>query len=194
MTAARTPSEILVGELQAARGRKGWTQRQLADRLEELGAPLDRSTIAKVESGKRGVLLDEVFWFAVALDVSPPALVLPRDAEPVQLAPALEAGSWEALQWFRGLYPLAATDAAESPVDSPAVRFFYEACPDYEAETIRRFPGVRDIWFLASLAMTYGSGDERLESLERVLIHMREDLAAEIRKVRRRKEASDGPR
>jgi len=126
---------------------------------------------------------------------SPAALVLPRDAEPVQLAPALEAGSWEALQWFRGLYPLEATHgAAESPADSPAVRFFYEACSDYEAKTISRFPGVRDIWLFASLAMTYGGGDEWLESLERVLIYMREDLTAEIRKVRRRKEASDGPR
>ena len=57
--------------------------------------PIDRSSIAKIESGKRGVSLDELFWFAVALDVSPMALCVPRDGVELQVAPTVAAFGWE---------------------------------------------------------------------------------------------------
>ncbi len=46
------------------------TQAQLAQRLAELGTPIDRAGIAKLESGIRCVLDYEVVALAAALDVS----------------------------------------------------------------------------------------------------------------------------
>ena len=64
------------------------SQQGLADRLNQLGARVDRSVVAKVESGKRAVSLEDAFRFALALDVAPVHLLVPIDSdEPIHLAP-----------------------------------------------------------------------------------------------------------
>lgn len=180
---ARPPSEVLPGELRALRRHRGWTQQELADQLEELGASIDRSTVAKIESGGRRLTIDEVFLFAAALEVSPLALLLPRREEVIAVAPKLNASSTDVLQWARGVHPLGLTD----PAEAGAYRLFYEARPDYEAAAIRRRPGIRDLWMLAHLAMVYAGADEEgaLVSLQRVLGYLSADAGAELAKLDR---------
>src|ERR1039457_2619992 len=100
---AQTPSEIFAVEVRATRERNGWAQQQLAPRLAALDCPIDRSTIAKIESGKRGISLDEAFAFAAALGVSPAALALPRGtATDVRVAPKRTVRGYEAHRWLQG--------------------------------------------------------------------------------------------
>lgn len=127
--------------IKSVRERHQWTQQQLADRMKAIGngAKIDRSTIAKVESLNRAVTVDEVFWFAAALDVSPLALLLPqRSDDEVRVAPGFPSTSVTGLvSWYRGLRPLILRSD-----DSTEVRFFNEQRPDYEVTAERRLPGV----------------------------------------------------
>lgn len=194
---ALTPGQIFVTELHATRNRKGWTQQQLADRLAELDVPIDRSTVAKIEASKRGVTLDELFYFAVALGVSPMALAIPRARDAfVRVVPNQEWGPWQATQWFRGiLHPNSQYEAWGD--NEKAVRFFYDARPDYEAHTVAEFPGLASMLQNVATAMKFvdekrrpeGNGwTEATGGLELALAcleKIKEDLPAEIRRVKR---------
>jgi transcriptional regulator with XRE-family HTH domain len=128
---AKTPSEIFAVEVRTTRERKGWTQQQLADRLAALDCPIDRSIIAKIESGKRGVSLDEAFAFAAALGVSPAALALPRGTDTdVRVAPNLTVRGYEAYRWLQGRAALIDHDK----------RFYNDARPDFEANAFQYAP------------------------------------------------------
>jgi transcriptional regulator with XRE-family HTH domain len=49
------PSEVFAERMQEVRERRRWSQQELADRLDELGWPTDRSTLARIEGKSRGV-------------------------------------------------------------------------------------------------------------------------------------------
>jgi transcriptional regulator with XRE-family HTH domain len=186
MVAASSPSDVFAEQVAAVRGRKGWTQQQLADALVAIGAPIDRGTVAKIESRKRGVSVDELVWFAVALGVQPAALLLPRSADAfVQLAPHPDyvAGTYEAHAWFRGLYPLR-SDAD----DGPRARFFFDEIPDAEVTAERVLPGIHDLYRLASLTLQYAAEPLGRQSLKRVLGFMAADAAALKERVARLEE------
>lgn len=77
---------------------------QLADRTAELGYPLTRSTIASLESGRRGtVTLADLLVLAMALDVPPVALVFPvgRVAS-VEPLPGVTDDPLAAAEWWSG--------------------------------------------------------------------------------------------
>ena len=121
---AMRPGQILAGQLRAVRERRRWNQQQLADRLAELGEPMDRSTIAKIENGSRQVSLDEALRLAAALEVSPvhlftdppneaPTSTKDRSAPArpqVRLAAKLTVSPREARMWVRGEQPLRGAD------------------------------------------------------------------------------------
>jgi len=62
----------------------------LAERLTELGLPTRQSTVARIETGKRGVSLDDAVALSVALDVPLVRLIAGQavDDEQIALAPA----------------------------------------------------------------------------------------------------------
>jgi transcriptional regulator with XRE-family HTH domain len=99
--------EVFSSRLREARDARRWTQQELSARLAELGAPMDRTTIAKLEKGQRQARVEELVAIAVALDVSPLYLILPLrlDAK-VKLAPKLVVEAIEALNWASGKGPL----------------------------------------------------------------------------------------
>jgi transcriptional regulator with XRE-family HTH domain len=89
------------------RKRHGWTQQDLADRLNSLGAHTDRAGVAKVETGKRGLSLNEFFQYAQALDVAPVHLVAPPNSdESISLGPNMECSPAELRAWIRGRLPI----------------------------------------------------------------------------------------
>lgn len=86
------PAEQLVGRARAAvaravkqaRSDRGWTQQQLADRLEELGLAIGRVGVARIETEARPVSLEEAVYLSAALDIDF-ADVLPRRSPSGQL-------------------------------------------------------------------------------------------------------------
>lgn len=107
----RYPSGTLAALLPAIRQRRGLNAQALADRIKELGGKLDRAAVSKIENGMRGVSIDEALLLAVALDVAPLHLFLPRDDDQtVTLAPEVMVTATQARRWIRGLEPLPGRD------------------------------------------------------------------------------------
>ena len=110
-TEGRRIEAIFAIRLREAREARGWRQQDLADRMSQLGSPMDRTTLAKIEKGKREARLGEVIALAAALDVAPTYLYLPIEGpEPVCLAPALAVDPGDARKWARGIKPLDPAD------------------------------------------------------------------------------------
>jgi transcriptional regulator with XRE-family HTH domain len=207
---------VFAAELAATRKRKGWTQPQLADELGRLAAPIDQTTIAKIEGGKRGVSVDELFWFAFALGVPPLSLCLPREADrTVRLAPDAVFWARDAWAWSRGsvglgalagdAYVAAVLGSSDGAMDASFERgrFYFDAVPTVELETARRMPEIWDIWrqaeHLKQLAedILFGAGHRvdpetmrppSVDDLIDALEDLREQVTAELRRNRRAKQ------
>lgn len=80
--------------------------RQLSERLGEIGHPMLPSGINKLENRKRRVDVGDLVALALALDVSPLALLMPAERRDVQLTPEVRA-EWErGWRWAVGERPL----------------------------------------------------------------------------------------
>lgn len=82
----------------------GMTQTELAERMTELGADWGRTTVAKLEAGRReSVSVGELLALALLFDIPPISLIAdPMHDELVPVAEGMEVGSWEALLWMCG--------------------------------------------------------------------------------------------
>ncbi len=118
-----TPDEATRARIRELRKRHAWTQQQLADQLNQLGARTDRAAVAKVELGKRGLSLTEAFQYALALDVAPVHLFVPTDSdEEITLGPQYTCTPKEMRGWIKGARPMfpfqnPRTYFAEVPLD-----------------------------------------------------------------------------
>lgn len=94
------------------------TAQQLSERCRELGVPIHRTTITKIENGRSRFDLGELIVLAVALNTSPVRLVFPGPYKAlVDVTPRVRVPEFQAAQWFSGLQPVlqdgvAASDAA----------------------------------------------------------------------------------
>ena len=95
-----------VGEAVAARRKAlGMTAVQLAAKTREIGYPISRVAISKIETNSRAGKLDvaELIVLAVALDVSPVAVLYPNLPEgEVERLPGDSGSAAAALFWFTG--------------------------------------------------------------------------------------------
>lgn len=112
----------LRARLDGVEGRKFSTQ-ALADRTAQLGHPLDRSVIAKLEKGHRqSISVPELLVLAHALGVPPLMLVLPLGQDQaVEVLPGRTVAVTDALRWLTGENPLpgdAWDDLATSTIPS----------------------------------------------------------------------------
>jgi transcriptional regulator with XRE-family HTH domain len=99
------PQSIVARRVKEERKRLGWTQKDLARRLAELGHGNEdqQPTIARIESGKRTVPIDELFALAAALETSPVYLLTPLDeSELVAVTPRVTIPANAARAWLRG--------------------------------------------------------------------------------------------
>jgi transcriptional regulator with XRE-family HTH domain len=112
-----TPSSYVGPQVLHFRKRKAWTQKQLVDRLHELGIKQtgwNQTKVHKLETGKlKRVLVDDVFELALALDVSPLYLLTPTEAFDEQenaykVWLGGQIASWPVVvrQWIRGVRPI----------------------------------------------------------------------------------------
>jgi transcriptional regulator with XRE-family HTH domain len=108
---ALTPQNAFRQQLKALREKRGWSQERLAEKVTELGTPMDQRVVSNIESGTRqDISLDEAFVIAAALNVPPPLLWLPLGAEDrVEITAKSKIHPHLALKWFTGRAPLATT-------------------------------------------------------------------------------------
>jgi transcriptional regulator with XRE-family HTH domain len=85
------------------RGRK-LTAQALADKCTELGLPVGRPAIAKLEKGLRQTItVGELQVISRALNVSPADLMFPLGQRgTVELMPGHHVDTWKAVQWWSG--------------------------------------------------------------------------------------------
>lgn len=109
--------QVIAERVRSARDIAGLTQQQLADRCDELGHPISRVTIAKIEGGAKdkprssdylramNLTVTEVLVLAAALDVPPVLMFVPLgDVESVQLG-GVEMHPHLMFEWIAGDEP-----------------------------------------------------------------------------------------
>jgi hypothetical protein len=113
------------------RKRAHVTASALGARCAELGRPLDRAVIAKLETGHRNsVTVDEVYILARALDVCPLSLLFaapPDDDALVEVLPGRRVPAREASWWYSGLRRLPETPCSNCG-DQPPKSFTCNWC------------------------------------------------------------------
>ena len=134
------PSEVFASRLRELRERQRLTQQDLADRLEALGAKTDRATIARTESGSRGIALDDALLYATALNVPLTVLITGPGENPIAVAPKRTATPAEVRDWLKG----------ENPLEGEHKRTYFTETEQVSDEDwlIERHPATRAINYL----------------------------------------------
>jgi transcriptional regulator with XRE-family HTH domain len=126
------PSEVFRSRLREVRRAKGWTQQELAGALSSQGVGITAFAIARLESGKRGISLDEAVAIAAVLGPSLLHMIVPLEERGrVHLAPQMSAKVIDARAWIRGQRPLQQADE----------QLFYFQAPPSEADWFPFVPG-----------------------------------------------------
>lgn len=161
---AATPSTLAASRMKAIRKALGLTQQGLSDKLAAVGEPMARGTIAKIESGLREFSLDELMAVAVALGVSPRALLLPLDGlqERVRVAPSVEVDGWELAGYLDGRGLLLEQLKRSEDETLAAMRAFdaHLELPKQIDEAVREHPAVSAVSRLAG-DVKYGAFRDR---------------------------------
>lgn len=146
-------------------GRKLTTQ-ALADRTAELGYPMDRSVIAKLEKGHRQTItVPDILVLSQALEVPPLLLLLPLgEADGVEIRPGIEVPTVDALRWFLGERPLPGTrwEGLDTEDGSPTIASF-----QVHQQSVDRFIGHRRNARMAREGTLPGYRPEDAEQFER---------------------------
>jgi hypothetical protein len=100
--------------------------------LEQLNVPLDRASLARLETGRRGVSLNEFMAISAALGAAPANMLIPLDDEcDVTISAEHTLSPTYTRQWVRGDFPLDPSDATT---------YFGVEVPTFEQESRRRCP------------------------------------------------------
>lgn len=98
---------IVGAAISKARKAAGMTASAASARMTELGVPIHRVALSKIESGERSATVNELLVIAIAFNTSPAALLFGHalvDGE-VEIIPDLKASAIVAVQWFSGEDP-----------------------------------------------------------------------------------------
>lgn len=103
-----TPGKVVGRRVREHRDLQGLTQSQLADRLRrDLDWSIERSMLARIESGDRQVSVDELFKLAAALETTPVLLMTPADeGELMQPLPWRAVTSSRVRAWISDEVPM----------------------------------------------------------------------------------------
>jgi transcriptional regulator with XRE-family HTH domain len=76
--ATATPEENAGRQLVVLRAERGWSQSEVARRMQASGYNWHQATVGRVESGKHPLRLNELMHLAAMFDVSPLRLIVPN--------------------------------------------------------------------------------------------------------------------
>lgn len=129
-------SERVAANVKRLRQSRGLTLDDLAARMAELGRPILKSGLSKIEAGDRRVDVDDLMALAIALETNVNVLLLDpeSDHEPTRLTEGHEAEREAAWHWACGELSLGAgpwpfARFAEHPKSPQDFRFQTEARP-----------------------------------------------------------------
>lgn len=112
--------------LRQIREARALSLRQLSERLEAIGRPMDASAVNRIELGERRVDIDDLIALAMALNVSPIRIIFPSAEGSVELTSTHAVSAAEAWAWADGDKPL--TVSASDP-DGDTLRFRLDSRP-----------------------------------------------------------------
>ncbi|WP_327090216.1 helix-turn-helix domain-containing protein [Nonomuraea sp. NBC_01738] len=104
---AVTYTRTVAAAIRHHRKRQGLSVQSVADRCTDLGYPIERTNLAKLEGGARtSMSVAELLVLARALDTPPLTLLAPigQDA-PTEILPGIETAPGEAAAWLDGTTP-----------------------------------------------------------------------------------------
>jgi transcriptional regulator with XRE-family HTH domain len=99
--------DVIAEQVTTLRKERGITAQRLADELNKLGVEWTRDTVTKFETRRRGSIdVTELFALALVLNVPPPLLLVPIDAESVPVVPIDNVSAYRTWLWLLGEHPL----------------------------------------------------------------------------------------
>ncbi len=102
--AMSTTWSVQIGaEVRRRRERAGLKFNSLSERTRELGWPVHRVALPKIESGERDISIRELVGIAAALDVSPLTLVFPNVLDDVEVLPGVIIAGIDVFAWWTGV-------------------------------------------------------------------------------------------
>lgn len=117
-----SPTATIAKRVREVRARRGWTAEDLAEKLAEQGVNWERSTVAKLENGKRqNVTLTEWLALAAVLNVAPVHLLLPIEEgeDAYQVTPTRVERVEQVRGWVRGFWPLPGSNVIQHQGEMP---------------------------------------------------------------------------
>ncbi len=127
---ALAPTRALAARVRELREKRRLTAAQLAAAMTRAGIKWDRSTVAKLETGRReNVSVAELLALAYVLEVAPVHLLVPLDDDQLyQVTPGRVEPARSVRRWVRGAVPLDGTDPRAFWSEVPADEWdWYEA-------------------------------------------------------------------
>jgi transcriptional regulator with XRE-family HTH domain len=102
--ATRTITAVIAERMRTLRDEARLSGPALATAMSKLGIPWNRTTVAKLETGRReSVSVRELLALALVLDVPPISLLAdPKSNDLIPVAEGVEVGPWDALLWLSG--------------------------------------------------------------------------------------------
>ncbi|MFE5199996.1 helix-turn-helix domain-containing protein [Streptomyces sp. NPDC056601] len=116
-------ARMVAGNVRRLRELRGKTIYELAADLKNLGRAIAPSAVAKIERGERQVTVDDLVALAIALGVSPSALMLPQVDDPKVRVEVTGAGAipadiaWDWMDGQRAMYAPFAQDQTAAMLD-----------------------------------------------------------------------------
>lgn len=116
-------ARTVAGNVRRIRELRGKTIYELAGQLKQMGRAIAPSAVAKIERAERQVTVDDLVALAIALGVSPSALMLPQNDAPTVHVEVTGAGAidaeraWDWMDGQRALYAPIELDRTAAMLD-----------------------------------------------------------------------------
>lgn len=115
-----TATNFVRKQVKRLRNERGWSAKQLAERLKGLGIPWDRDIVANFENGRRAsISLEETLALAYALDIAPAYFIIPDDNDQLVDIARQQVRSINARSWLAGFGVLPGTDQRRWRLNQP---------------------------------------------------------------------------
>jgi transcriptional regulator with XRE-family HTH domain len=95
------PSEVFAGRLRETRQARGLSQAELARRLTDAGRPMSKAALLRIESGERGLSLDEALALAHGLNAVAAHLLSPPNGAFIALTDSFALDGSGLRDWLR---------------------------------------------------------------------------------------------